>query len=302
MNLSECVIRAEDTLETLKRKVRIATILGTLQATLTDFRYLRPIWKRNTEEECLLGVSLTGIMDHPLLSGQVAFIEENGKHYDLETVLTIMKEVAIETNKEWAARLGINPSTAICCVKPSGTVSQLTNSASGIHPRFSPYYIRTVRADKKDPLSDFLKAQGVPCEDDVMKPSNLVFSFPQKSPEGAICTKEVGAMDQLKLWKVYQDYWCEHKPSITVYYKDEEFLEAGAWLYRHFDDVSGISFLPYSEHTYKQAPYQEIDKETYEELVSKMPTIDWDKLSDFEKEDNTVAMQTLACVGGVCDL
>lgn len=294
-NLSEVVVRAGDTHEDLKRKVRQATILGTLQSTLTDFRYLRPIWKRNTEEECLLGVSLTGIMDHPILNG-------TNKTADLPMILEELKEVAVETNKEWAAKLGVNPSTAITCVKPSGTVSQLVNSASGIHPRFSPYYVRTVRGDKKDPLSQMMVDQGIPHEEDVMNPSNLVFSFPQKAPLGAVCTSDVGAMEQLKLWKIYQDHWCEHKPSITVYYTDDEFLQVGAWLYEHFDDVSGISFLPRTEHTYKQAPYQDITEETYNELVAKMPTINWGMLSTYELEDQTTGTQELACTAGGCEI
>lgn len=293
-NLSEVVVRADDTLISLKRKVRVAAILGTLQATLTNFRYLRPIWQRNTEEECLLGVSLTGIMDSALLA--------DADSAALPAILEELKQVAIETNKEWAAKLGINQSTAITCVKPSGTVSQLVNSASGIHPRFAPYYIRTVRADKKDPLSDLMIAQGVPHEADVMNASNWVFSFPQKAPEGALCVKDVGAMEQLKLWSIYQDHWCEHKPSITVYYTDEEFLEIGAWMYANFDSVSGISFLPRSEHTYKQAPYQEITKEQYEEMLQKMPEVNWNLLGMFEKHDSTEGTQTLACVGAGCEL
>ena len=266
----------------------MATILGTLQSTLTDFRYLRPIWKRNTEEECLLGVSLTGIMDNEMLSGR-ADPEE------LKLILEELKEVAIETNKEWAGRLGVSPSTAITCVKPSGTVSQLVNSASGIHPRFSPFYVRTVRGDKKDPLSIMMQEQGIPNEEDVMNPSNLVFSFPQKAPDNAVCTSDMGAMEQLKLWKIYQDHWCEHKPSITVYYTDDEFLQVGAWLYENFDDVSGISFLPRSDHTYKQAPYQDIDKELYEKLKAEMPEINWSLLGSYEAEDNTIGSQELAC-------
>jgi len=293
-NLSEVVVRAGDTFEDLKRKVRLAAILGTLQSTLTDFRYLRPIWKRNTEEECLLGVSLTGIMDSSLLSDTTSDA--------LPVILTELKEVAVETNKEWAEKLGVSPSTAITCVKPSGTVSQLVNSASGIHPRFSPYYIRTVRGDKKDPLSQMMEAQGIPCEDDVMNPSNLVFSFPQKAPENAICTSDMGAMEQLRLWKIYQDHWCEHKPSITVYYTDDEFLQVGAWLYENFDDVSGISFLPRTEHTYKQAPYQDITEEQYNEMLSNMPEINWSMLSTYELEDMTEGSQTLACTGNNCEL
>lgn len=293
-NLSEVVVRAGDTFEDLKNKVRLATILGTLQSSLTNFRYLRPIWKRNTEEECLLGVSLTGIMDNTLMS--------DTQSDALPAMLEELKNVAISTNLEWAKRLGVNPSTAITCVKPSGTVSQLVDSSSGIHPRFSQYYIRTVRGDKKDPLSQMLQAQGIACEEDVINPSNYVFSFPQKAPANAICTSDMGAMEQLKLWKIYQDHWCEHKPSITVYYTDDEFLQVGAWLYENFDDVSGISFLPRTEHTYKQAPYQDITEEDYNKLSSSMPEINWSLLSTYELEDMTEGTQTLACTGNNCEL
>jgi ribonucleoside-diphosphate reductase alpha chain len=286
------VVRAEDTLENLKAKVKTATILGTLQASLTDFRYLRKVWKTNTEEEALLGVSLTGIMDHPFLAGADK----------LADWLAVLKETAIETNKEWAERLGINPSAAITCVKPSGTVSQLVNSASGIHPRFAPYYIRTVRADKKDPMAQYMVEAGFPVEDDVMKDSNYVFSFPVKAPKGAVCTKEAGAMEQLNLWMTYQDHWCEHKPSITVYYRDDEFLDVCSWMWKHFDKMSGISLLPYSDHTYQQAPYQECTKEEYEEMLSKMPEFDWDAMAQYEAGDQTIGSQELACVGGSCEL
>jgi ribonucleoside-diphosphate reductase alpha chain len=304
-NLSEVVVRAEDTLEDLKEKVRKAAILGTLQSTLTDFRYLRAIWKKNTEEEALLGVSLTGIMDHPVLSGRGYLCNpSNGKGPEnLDDWLEEMKNVAIETNKEWAERLGVSPSVAITCVKPSGTVSQLVNSASGIHPRFAPYYVRTVRADKKDPLAQYMVEAGFPAETDVMKDSNWVFSFPVKAPEGAVCTSEVGAMEQLKLWKVYQDFWCEHKPSITVYYKDEEFFDVCSWLWKNFDSASGVSFLPYSEHTYQQAPYQEITKEEFDERSKDFPTFDWEAAATFEQgKDMTIGSQELACVGGSCEL
>ena len=301
-NLSEAVVRSDDTLETLKEKVRIATILGTLQSTLTNFRYLRKVWENNTAEESLLGVSLTGIMDHVVMSGQ-ADVMHTGFPL-LEAWLDELREVTVETNAIWAKKLGVNPSTAITCVKPSGTVSQLVDSASGIHPRFSPYYIRRVRADKKDPLALLMEQQGFPCEPDVTSPDKvLVFSFPQKAPEGAVCTKAVGAMDQLKLWEVYQDSWCEHKPSITVYYKDSDFMEAGQWVYNNIDKISGISFLPYSEHTYQQAPYEEIDEETYTELLSTMPVdADWSSLKEFEKEDTTTGSQTMACSGNVCEI
>ena len=293
-NLTEVVVRAEDTLETLKQKVEKAAILGTLQATLTDFRYLRSIWKKNTEEEALLGLSLTGIMDHPIFSGEL----------ECAQWLEEMKEVAIATNAKWAKKLGINPAAAITCVKPSGTVSQLVNSASGIHPRFSPYYIRTVRADTKDPMAQYMVEAGFPNEPDVTKPeTTLVFSFPVKAPEGAVCTSEVGAMEQLRLWKVYQDHWCEHKPSITVYYRDEEFLDVCSWMWKNFDIMSGISLLPYSDHTYQQAPYQEITKEAYEEMSATMPGFDWAAMALWEQgTDMTLGAQELACAGGACEL
>jgi len=301
-NLSEVVVRPGDTLESLKDKVRKAAILGTLQATLTDFRYLRKIWKKNTEEEALLGVSLTGIMDHPVLngSGDKGTWFNHPNQPDLTKVLEELKYEAVKTNKEWAKKLGINQSTAITCVKPSGTVSQLVDSASGIHPRFSPYYERRVRADIQDPIGKVLTDAGVPAEVDHMNPSAMVYSFPQKAPESAVCADEVGAMEQLRLWKIYQDHWCEHKPSITVYYRDTEFLEVGQWLYNNFDSVSGISFLPYSEHSYQQAPYEAITKEEYEGKMSEFPTyFDWD-IS--EAEDATEGSQELACVGSSCEI
>ena len=292
-NLSEVVVRATDTLADLKRKVRVATILGSLQATLTDFRYLRKIWKTNTEEEALLGVSLTGIMDHPMLSGR-------RDREELKVWLTELRETAVETNKVWSDKLGINVSTAITAVKPSGTVSQLVDSASGIHPRYSDQYIRRVRADSRDPLCAVLEQAGVPVEDDVMSPSTKVFSFPIKSPDGAVVASEMGAMEQLELWEIYQDYWCEHKPSMTCYYRDDEFLEVGQWLYNKFDKISGISFLPYSEHTYQQAPYEPVDMNTYNELASGFPTeINW---NISEQSDNTEGSQTLACTGNNCEI
>ena len=293
-NLSEVVIRADDDLVSLKKKVEVAAMIGSLQATLTDFRYLRNIWKRNTEEEALLGVSLTGICDHYLLGKDSP---------DLEKWLTEMKDVAIKTNKEWADKLGINQSTAITCVKPSGTVSQLVDSASGIHPRFSKHYIRRVRSDKKDPLAQYMTAAGFPVEDDVMSKSSLVFSFPIKSPDSSTTVKQVGAMEQLKLWKKYQDYWCEHKPSITVYYTDDEFLQVSQWIWENFDTVSGISLLPVSDHVYQQAPYEDITAEKYEELLAAMPVdVNWDDLEHFEKEDTTTGSQELACTGGACEI
>ncbi len=293
-NLSEVVIRADDDLVSLKKKVEVAAMIGSLQATLTDFRYLRNIWKRNTEEEALLGVSLTGICDHYLLGKDSP---------DLEKWLTEMKDVAIKTNKEWADKLGINQSAAITCVKPSGTVSQLVDSASGIHPRFSKHYIRRVRSDKKDPLAQYMTAAGFPVEDDVMSKSSLVFSFPIKSPDSSTTVAEVGAMEQLKLWKKYQDYWCEHKPSITVYYTDDEFLQVSQWIWENFDTVSGISLLPVSDHVYQQAPYEDITPEKYEELLKAMPVdVNWSDLEHFEKEDTTTGSQELACTGGACEI
>ena len=299
-NLTEVVVRSSDTLESLKEKVRKAAILGTLQATLTDFRYLRKIWKTNTEEEALLGVSLTGIMDHPVLSGQ----SEDASGMRLQTWLKEMRDVAIETNLEWSKRLGIQPAAAITCVKPSGTVSQLVNSASGIHPRFAAHYIRTVRADSKDPLSAYMVMAGFPHEADVTNPSVNVFSFPVAAPEGAVTTSGMGAMDQLRLWKTYQDNWCEHKPSITVYYTDNEFLDVCSWMWENFDLMSGISLLPYSDHTYQQAPYQEITQEKYEELLGEMPTFNWEDAAAFEHgEDSTIGSQELACSGATgCEL
>jgi ribonucleoside-diphosphate reductase alpha chain len=290
-NLSEVVVRPEDTSESLRRKVRIATILGTLQATLTDFRYVRGIWKTNTQEEALLGVSLTGILDNPLLTLE---------NKDLDGLLENLRDIAIETNKEWAERLGISQSTAITCVKPSGTVSQLVDSASGIHGRYAPYYIRRVRADMRDPLCAVLEDAGVPCEMDSFSPSTKVFSFPKKAPESAVFASEQTGMEQLELWAKYQKHWCEHKPSITVYYRDSEFLEIGNWVYNNFDDISGISFLPYDEHSYAQAPYEQITKEQYSEMVEGFPTeFDWNLN---EADDFTEGAQTLACVGGACEL
>ena len=293
-NLSEVVVREDDDLNSLKRKVRLATIIGTLQSTLTDFRYLRVRWKRNTEEEALLGVSLTGIMDHYLLSKPST---------DLEKWLTEMREVSIETNKEWAEKLGVNQSVAITCVKPSGTVSQLVDSASGIHPRFSEHYIRRVRSDRKDPLAEYMEKAGFPVERDVMNDSTVVFSFPVKSPKDSVTVKQVGAMEQLKLWKAYQEHWCEHKPSVTIYYTDSEFLQVSQWIWDNFDLCSGISLLPTSDHIYQQAPYEAIDEDQYNKLVAEMPKdINWENLSQFEQEDNTTGSQELACAGGACEI
>ena len=294
-NLSEIVVRENDTLASLKKKCEVASIIGTLQATLTNFRYLRNCWKRNTEEEALLGVSMTGIMDHRILSG--------AEPEKLEKWLDEIKNVAVETNKEWAEKLGINQSAAITCVKPSGTVSQLVDSASGIHPRFSKHYIRRVRSDKKDPLAVFMENRGFPVEQDVMSPTSSVFSFPVKAPETSVTVSDVGAMQQLALWKAYQNHWCEHKPSITVYYTDDEFLQVAQWIWENFDLCSGISLLPVSDHVYQQAPYEDINEEQYNALVDSMPKdVSWDDLEQFEKEDNTTGSQELACVGGACEI
>jgi ribonucleoside-triphosphate reductase len=294
-NLTECVVRATDDIESLEKKVRIATILGTIQSTYTKFPYLRKMWQRNTEEERLLGVSITGIMDNPLLTTKNAGLEKTLEH---------LKSIAVATNAEWAERLGIPVSTAITCVKPSGTVSQLVNSASGIHARHSPYYIRTVRGDNKDPLTQFMIDQGIPNAPDVMKPDQTtVFSFPQKAPDGAVCTKDTTAIEQLEMWLMYQRYWCEHKPSVTINVRSDEWFEVGAFVYKHFDEMSGVSFLPFNEHTYQQAPYQDCGKSDYQELLSLMPEkINWEDLSDYEKEDNTAGSQTLACSGDSCEI
>jgi ribonucleoside-triphosphate reductase len=298
-NLSEVVVRSTDTQQTLTEKVRLATILGTFQSTLTDFKYLRKVWRNNTEEERLLGVSLTGIMDNALMSGKSAHLGMN-----IGATLEALKDVAVETNAAMAAQLGIAQSAAITCVKPSGTVSQLVDSASGIHARHNPYYVRTVRGDNKDPITQFLVSEGIPAEPDVMKPdSTTVFSFPMKSPAGAVTRTAMSAIEQLELWLMYQRHWCEHKPSVTISVKEHEWMDVGSWVYEHFDEVSGISFLPFSEHTYKQAPYQDIDEETYNELLTKMPSsVDWSKLQEFEKEDTTSGGRELACTAGVCEV
>jgi len=294
-NLTEVVVRSGDTIEDLERKVKLATILGTIQSTYTHFPYLRKKWKDNTEEERLLGVSLTGIMDNSLMTTKNAGLEKTLEH---------LRGIAVATNAEWADRLGIPQSTAITCVKPSGTVSQLVDSASGIHARHSEYYIRTVRGDNKDPLTQFMIDQGIPNEPDVMKPdATTVFSFPMKSPEDAVTRNDMTAIEQLETWLIYQRHWCEHKPSITVTVRDHEWLEVGAFVYKHFDEMSGVSFLPHTDHTYAQAPYQEVSKEVYEGTVAKMPLdIDWSRLVDYEKEDRTAGMQTFACSGDSCEI
>ena len=294
-NLSEVVVREYDTYSDLEEKVRLATILGTLQSTLTDFKYLRKVWKTNTEEERLLGVSLTGIMDHYLLS----------KNADSASWLKTLKFVAIDTNADLAQALGIPQSAAITCVKPSGTVSQLVDAASGIHARHSKYYIRTVRGDNKDPLTQFLKEQGVYNEPDVMKPDNTtVFSFAMESPEGAVTRNDLTAIEQLELWKTYAVHWCEHKPSVTITVKEDEWMDVGAWVYENFDVASGVSFLPHSDHTYQQAPYQDIEREEYLEWEKAYGyiDIDWQALSEYEREDNTSGSRELACTAGVCEV
>ena len=294
-NLTEVVIRATDDVDDIARKVRLATILGTIQSTYTKFPYLRKVWTTNTEEERLLGVSLTGIMDNPLMTT---------KNKGLDKTLENLRNVAVVTNAEWSDRLGIPQSAAITCVKPSGTVSQLVDSASGIHARHSPYYVRTVRGDNKDPLTTFMKDQGIPSEPDVFKPDQTtVFSFPVKAPNKAVVTSDLSAVDQLNMWLMYQRNWCEHKPSVTINVKKDEWFEVGTFVYEHFDEMSGVSFLPYNEHTYQQAPYQEIDKEEYKNILSTMPkTIDWSRLSEYEKEDTTTSSQTMACTGDVCEV
>ena len=294
-NLSEVVVRPEDTEHTLLNKVRLATILGTFQSTLTNFKYVSKDWKKNCIEERLLGVSLTGIMDNKWTAGKL-----NG----LDVLLKNLKQMSVDTNKEWSKKLKINQSAAITCVKPSGTVSQLVDSASGIHARHNPYYIRTVRGDKKDPLTKMMVEQGFPAEDDVMKPNDTtVFSFPIKCSPDAVFRQDLTAIEQLELWKTYQVHWCEHKPSVTISVKEEEWIDVGAWVYKNFDLMSGVSFLPYSEHTYKQAPYQDCNEKEYKDLLNKMPTsVDWNKLSEYEKSDMTVGSQELACSAGSCEI
>ena len=296
-NLSEVVIRATDSVATLKEKVRLATILGTFQSILTNFKYLSKKWNENCTEERLLGVSLTGIMDNDLTNGRRG-LEETAK------VLEELKSVAVETNKEWAAKIGIPQSASVTCVKPSGTVSQLTDAASGIHARHNPYYIRTVRGDKKDPLAIMMSDLGFPCEDDVMKPEHtLVFSFPMKSPDQAVFRTDMTAIEQLELWKVYQDAWCEHKPSVTISVKEDEWMDVGAWCYKYFDYMSGVSFLPFSDHTYRQAPYQDCSETEYKELLEQMPKdVDWSILSNYESTDLTLGAQEMACAAGGCEI
>lgn len=292
-NLSAVVIRATDTLETLKEKVRLATILGTYQACVTNFRYVSKRWAQNCEEERLLGVSFTGIMDNELT--------HKG---NLEETLTTLREVAIATNREFAKKLGINPSAAITCVKPSGNSSSLLDSASGIHPRYADYYIRRVRIDKTNPIANMLIDQGFPHEEDVMAPTTTwVFSFPIKSPKGCLTRTDLTAIEHLELWLQYKRYWCEHNPSITVYVKEHEWFEVGSWVYKHFDEIGGLTFLPHSDHTYRQAPYEEITELQYVELVDSLPEwLDWEALSKYEETDNTTVAQELACTAGACEI
>jgi ribonucleoside-triphosphate reductase len=294
-NLTEVVVRSTDTIDDLERKVRLATILGTVQSTYTKFPYLRKVWQKNTEEERLLGVSLTGVMDNPLMTPDNKGLEKTLEH---------LRSVAINTNAEFAGMLNIPVSAAITCIKPSGTVSQLVSCASGIHARHSAYYIRTVRGDNKDPLTQFMKDKGIPNEPCVMKgDTTTVFSFPIKSPENAVTRNDMTAIEQLELWLTYQRHWCEHKPSVTISVRDAEWMEVGAFVYKHFDEMSGVSFLPHTDHTYQQAPYQDCTKEEYEELLAKMPKrIAWSELTEYENEDNTAGSQTMACTGDSCEL
>ena len=294
-NLTEVIVRPEDTQDSIARKIRIASILGTWQASLTYFPYLSSTWKKNCQEEALLGVSLTGILDNPMMASKDKKI--------LRVVLEDLKAEAVKVNKDWAEKLGINPAAAITCVKPSGTVSQLTDTASGIHPRHNQYYIRTVRADRKDPLCQMMIDMGFPAEPCVMKPDHtMVFSFPMKA-EGSVTRNDLTAIEHLDLWLTYQRHWCEHKPSITITVREHEWMDVGAWVYNHFDEVSGISFLPHSNHSYRQAPYQDCTKEEYEKALAAMPTnIDWSQLKNYEKEDKTVGTQSFACSGDKCEL
>ena len=299
-NLTEVVCRSTDTVDSLARKIQVATVLGTIQSTFTNFGYLRKRWQNNTEEERLLGVSLTGIMD-------CAELNTYDGSTDLQEKLKFLKECAVGTNKALAKKLGIPQSTAITCVKPSGTVSQLVDSASGIHARHNPYYIRTVRGDNKDPITQFMKESGVPSEPEIKSgepsPYITVFSFPMRAPEGSVCRKDMTAIQQLEMWKVYAQHWCEHKPSVTISVKEDEWISVGAWCWENFEHVSGISFLPFSDHTYQQAPYQDITLKEYKKLAKNMPSlIKWDELKHFESEDNTKGAQELACTAGVCEL
>jgi ribonucleoside-diphosphate reductase alpha chain len=304
-NLTEVVIRAEDTHKDILSKVRLATILGTFQASLTNLRRLRKKWTINTEEEALLGVSLTGIMDNPFMNGSSKkLVSEWHGGINLPDFLINLKEEAVKVNKEWSSLLGINPSTSITAIKPSGTVSQLVDSASGIHPRHNSHYLRRVRADVKDPIAQLMKDEGVPCEPDVMKPESVeVFTFPMKAPEGAVLRDDRTAIEQLELWLIYQRYYCEHKPSVTISVKEHEWMTVGAWVYKHFDEVSGVSFLPHSDHSYQQPPYEDCTEEVYLEALGGMPeSVNWSRIKEYELTDTTKGMKTLACTGAVCEM
>ena len=294
-NLTEVVVREEDSGEELQEKIRLATILGTFQASLTNIRKLRAKWVHNTEEESLLGVSLTGIMDNKLM---------NKPTDRLSDLLESLKLISVQTNKMWAKKLGINQAAATTAIKPSGTVSQLVDSASGIHTRHNDYYLRRVRADAKDPIAQLMEDEGVPCEPDVMKPDSVkVFTFPIKAPDGAVLRDDRTAIQQLELWLMYQRHYCEHKPSVTISVKEHEWMEVGAWVYKHFDEISGVSFLPHSDHTYQQAPYEDCDEKTYNEATLAMPdAVNWARIKDFELTDSTKGMKTLACTGAVCEM
>ena len=297
-NLTEVVVREEDTIEDIKEKIKIATIMGTWQASLTDFKYVSSRWKENCDEEALLGVSMTGIMDNHILNGYKSTID------DLPKILNELRDYATKINKEWSKKIGINQAAAITCVKPSGNISQLVNSSSGIHARYSPYYIRSVRVSKKDPIAQFMIDKGFPNEPDITKPDiTTIFTFPIKSPHNSVTRTDKTAIEQLELWMIYKEHYCDHNPSITINVKEHEWIEVGSWVYNNFDKVSGVAFLPSSEHSYKQAPYQECTKEEYEELLKTMPKdIDWTELSQFESEDNTVSSQTLSCTAGSCEI
>jgi ribonucleoside-diphosphate reductase alpha chain len=299
------VIRAKDTHKDILRKVRLATILGTFQASLTNLRRLRKKWVINTEEEALLGVSLTGIMDNEFMNGSpTKTMSEWHGGVSLPDFLIKLKREAIKINKEWAKSLGINPSTSITAIKPSGTVSQLVDSASGIHPRHNKYYLRRVRADIKDPIAQLMKDEGVPCEPDVMKPDSVsVFTFPMKAPKNAVLRDDKTAIEQLELWLIYQTYYCEHKPSVTISVCEHEWMQVGAWVYEHFDEVSGVSFLPHSDHTYQQAPYEDCTEGVYLEALASMPkAVNWSRIKEYELSDTTVGMKTMACTGSVCEM
>lgn len=305
-NLSEVIVRPKDSLDDLRRKVRIASIIGTFQSMLTDFRYVRKVWRTNAEEERLLGVSFTGIFDNHQTLGKLPFYDStldknSNPHIPLEKALEVLRDVAIKTNEDYAARIGIRASAAITCVKPSGTVSQLVGCSSGIHPSFSPYYYRTVRLDNKDPLCSFLKDQGLKNEPEKFHPdSQTVFYFPTKSH--GVPASQVGAMEHLRLYKAYRTHWCEHNPSVTIYYKDSEFLEIGNWIWNNWDDIGGIAFLPHSDHVYEQAPYIELTEVEYVKALEEVKEINWAKFEEYEKEDATTNSHDLACSAGICEI